>query len=242
MKTNIKLSVDPNSRILIEVSEKINCDTVIAEVKETSDEKTLHLSKLLHVKPQDISKYLKKNIGEKINSEEVIAEKKGWLSNTVVTTPVSGYIKEIDLKKGTLLVISSRSTKPIKITSPFSGTVVKIGKGYLEIEIEGVIFKGNKGEGKDTIGELIVLSGENIGILDLDRDVEGRIVVCHSFTEDFLIKLDVLGALGLVVHKFVQDMSLPWLQVESNAIHKLKEYAGKKALLRPEEKELILLE
>lgn len=242
MKTNIKLPVPLNSHILIEVNEKINPDTVLAEIKESVDEKTLHLSKLLHVKPQDISKYLKKNIGEKINSEEVIAEKKGWLSNIVVTSPVSGKLKEIDLKKGTLLVISSRSAGPVKITSPFSATVVKIGKGYLELSADSETFKGDKGEGADTIGELVVLSGENIGILDLDRDVEGKIVVCHSFTEDFLIKLDVLGALGLVVHKAVKDMSLPWILVESETIHKLKEYAGKKAMLRGEEKDIIILE
>lgn len=232
--------MNANSHIRVEVGDKVDSDSVLAEVRQSQEEKTLHLGRLLHVGPSDIAKFLKKSIGEKIESGEVIAEKKGWLSNTFVTTPVAGQIKEIDLEKGTLTVSSSHSIKSSKIISPYSGKVLKIGKGYIELEIEADSVKGHGGTGAEVAGIVAVLPGENIGTLDLHLDVEGKIIVCHSFTEDFAVKLDVLGAHGVVVHKAVKDMTLPWLQVDEAALSKLKEYDGRKALLRPEEKEIVI--
>lgn len=240
MKTNIKLPVDPNSHILIDVGDKIDPETPIAEIRESVDEKTLHLARLLHVKENQIAKYLLSKIGERITAGETIAEKKGWLSATIVTTPVTGYIKEIDLKKGTLTVVTHQSRIPRKIFSPVAGYVAKIGKEYLELEVEGEVIKGLKGEGSDTFAIMVVLSGENIGTLDFHKDVENRIVVCHSFSEDFLVKLDVLGGSGIVSNKVIKETNLPWLQVDRDHLERVGKHGGSKALLQPGEKQITI--
>ena len=78
MKTNIKLPVNPNSHILVDIGDSIEPDTPIAENNELTEEKILHLSRLLHVKEDQIAKFLRKKVGEKISASEIIAEKKGW--------------------------------------------------------------------------------------------------------------------------------------------------------------------
>lgn len=241
MKTNIKLPVNPNSHILVDVGEKIEPDTPIAENRELLEEKILHLSRLLHVKEDQIAKFLRKKVGEKISASEIIAEKKGWLSTTSVTTPVSGTIREIDLKKGTLTVMTHQTKNPRKINSPVSGVIARIGKEYIEIEVEGEVIKGLKGEGSDALAVLVTLSGENIGTQDFHKDIENRIVVCHSFSEDFPVKLDVLGASGIVSHNVVRESSLPWLQVDRDQLVRVGKHDGDRALLQPEEKQIICL-
>lgn len=241
MKTNIKLPVNQNSHILVDVGDSIESDTPIARNSESAEEKILHLSRLLHVKEDQITKFLRKKVGEKISASEIIAEKKGWLSTIAVTTPVSGIIREIDLKKGTLTVVTHKTQNPGEIISPLSGIVEKIGKEYIEIEVEGEVIKGLKGEGSDALAVLVTLSGENIGTQDFHKDIENRIVVCHSFSEDFLVKLDVLGASGIVSHNVVRESSLPWLQVDRDQLARVGKHDGRRALLQPEEKQIICL-
>lgn len=242
MKTTIKLPIDPHAKLLVDVGRVIDEKTIVAELEKVREEKILHLSKLLHVKNERIGNYLKKNVGEKISIGEVIAEKKGLFSTTHITSPIVGFIKEMDVKYGTLTLETGSHTLNRKILSPARGIVVDVGKGYLEVEVSGSLYRGHKGEGEAIFGSLVYISGENIGTLDVDHDVEKKIVTAHSLKEESLVKLDVMGAVGLITLKPLKETTFSFLQVDEETLIKIKEHVGKKAFLRPEEKEIIIFD
>ena len=102
MSTIITLPISPSAKILVGVGERISSKTILAKFSQAHEAETIHLAKLLSVGNSKISQYLKKKIGEKITAGEVIAQKKGFFSSTVVKSPISGKLVDLDLSKGTL--------------------------------------------------------------------------------------------------------------------------------------------
>ena len=243
MKTTIKLPISSSSKILVNIGDNIGPDTTLAETEIAASEKTIQLAYLLHVNASHIAKYLKKNLGDSIKSGEILAEKKGLFSSSKINSPHDGKIKEIDLKKGTLTLFSySASSDITKTTVPFSGRVTGIGKGYVEIEINGRFFRAIKGEGKNVSGKLVHLSSDKVGILEVDKDVDDSILMARSFTEEAVVKLEVLGSNGFILQKKTGDMTLPWVQVDEETFTALAGYTNKKVWLRPEERQIVILE
>lgn len=65
---------------------------------------TIEVSTPLGIKPEKIYNYLKKLIGDEVKKEDIIAEKKGFLSSTEITSPVDGKIVEINHLLGTITI------------------------------------------------------------------------------------------------------------------------------------------
>lgn len=243
MKTTIKLPIFSSSKILVNVGDKIGPDTTLAETEVAASEKIIQLAYLLHVNASHIAKYLKKNLGDSIKSGEILAEKKGFFSSSKINSPTDGKIKEIDLKKGTLtLFVYSASSDIAKTTAPFSGKVTGIGKGYIEMEINGRLFKAIKGEGKIVSGKLVHLSSDTVGILEVDKDVDHSILMARSVTESAVVKLEVLGSKGFIFQKSPQEINSPWVEVNEDTYTALTEFVSKTVWLRPEERQIVIIE
>jgi hypothetical protein len=54
--------------------------------------------------------------------------------------------------------------------------------------------------------------------------------------------MEVLEAKGLILVKRMENPQLPWGEVDEEEFHKLIKERGKKVWLRPEKKEVIVLE
>lgn len=244
MKTTVHFSIDKNTRFNVKTGEKIEKGTPIGEVSQEEEESIIPIAELLCVKPVFIAKYLKKRIGEKVSAGMILARKKSFLSLRSVKCPVSGRIKEIDLKKGTLTISQTFSKKGLskreKIILPVSGKIKSITKAFIEVEIEGEIARAKSGSGRETTGEIFYLEGDSVGVLDIPAGVKGRIIVCHSLLSGAIVKLEVLEASGLIVQKMQFETDLIWIEVSEDVLKKLSSYDGKTAWLRPEEKEIII--
>jgi len=236
MKTKLKLPVSSKYKCLVDTDENITPNTPLAEKSGNKEEKTIHLSQLLGVKNQHILKYLKKKVGDIVDMSEVIAEKKSIFSSIRVKSPVSGKIYDVNLHSGILSLGPLMDSSTDKIYSPCKGKVSNIGKEFIEIEFDGEKFEAEKGDGKEVTGDLVYLAGENIGILDFDNDVSGSIVVCKSINEESIVKIDVMGAVGLITSFRNNSESLPWVQVKEDILTKLIRLSGRKTWLRPPEK------
>lgn len=243
MKISYKLPIPQDFELLVKINDKVSQNQVVAESTHQQDEKTIHLAKILRIPSDKIAKFLKKPIGEKIKISDLIAEKKSFFSYLSVRSPIDGVISELDLKKGTITLISQDPVKLTKIFSPVSGKIVEANQENLIIEVEGQEFRGESGFGSDSTGVLTYISGENIGTLELDKDVEDTIVICHSFGEDVLVKLNVLGASGVISQKTIVDnLGMSWVKVDNKIFDKIKSHAGKRIIIHPDEKQIIILE
>lgn len=240
MKTTIKLPLSPDAKILVEVGDKIDRNTALATGVSDTSENLIHLAKLLRVDPARIANYLRKKIGEEVISGDLLAQKKSFLSLHTIKSPVGGKIAGIDLKKGTLTIL--RSTDSTDFVSPTSGKVVRIEQNHVEIEIEGQVFKGVKGEGEDSFGNLVSIAGEDIGIGDISIDVDDCIVITHSLKNEAIVKLEVMGAAGLVLLKSLKESSLPWVAVDEEVFKKIEDKSTGYGWLRPKEKQIVMID
>jgi len=136
-----------------------------------------------------------KNIGEKINSGEVLAKKKTLFSEKTYLSEYTGIIKEIDHQGGTVtLSVSDKDGE--KINSFFKGKVKKIENDIVEIEVEEVE-KFELKEASGYFGGEVVLVDEN-SIENIKEDISNKIVLIKKIETYNQLKLEVIGAAGYI--------------------------------------------
>lgn len=241
MSNIINLPIPSSAKVTVAAGDSITNKTTIAKIGESRVIETIHLAKLLGVSNNQISKYIRKTIGEKIAAGDILAEKKGLFSSSVVRSPLNGKIAEMDLSQGILSLVKYSKEEREDLVSPVAGKVIGVGKSAIEIETENHLFKGVKGEGKSVIGDMRYIDVPEVGILDFHDNIENSIVMCGSAGEATLIKFSVLGVLGVILQKTGANMVLPWMQVDDHVFGKLSHFAGKKIWLNPENKQIVVL-
>lgn len=240
MKAIVHLPISKSTKLLVDVGEKITSNTTIAEEAVREKEEIISVAKILHVKPVNISKYFKKRVGEYIKKGEVLAEKKSLFSSCVLKSPISAKLAGMDLKKGTLTLLRDLKDCARKVTSPFPGKVKSITKTYIEVEMEGEVYNAYKGGGREAVGKLYYLESDKLSVLDITLDVDGCIIACRSITEAALVKLEVLGAVGLILLKLPQEYtSITWVQVSEEVFKKLSLQVDKSIWLRPSQRQIV---
>jgi len=239
MKTKIKLPIPTGVNRTVNVHDKITVHSVLYTSSDTGIDKSIHLSRLLRIKPNQIHKYLKAKIGSQIKSGEVIAEKRSLFQTVRVKSPESATFKELNLSTGTIILTCQTEHKTKNIFSPVSGKVLAVGEDHIEIETEGHGYSAVDGRGLEMTGILSYLGKKGAGSLDILDSVEDKIILCEGIQEDAIIKLDVLGALGIITLSPVDPGSLSWVQVESDVFDKLKKSHNQKVLIWPDRKEII---
>jgi len=239
MNTTIYLPIPSHAQVLVAVGDKITNKTIIAKVSPHAVMQTIHLAKLLSVRNGKISKYLVREIGEKIAAGSILAVRKGFFSETTVKSPINGKLAEIDLSKGTISLC--HDTKESDFISPVSGRVVNIDKSLIEIETSEPVFNAVSGGGDEISGILTYLPQDKIGILDTGENIENSVIMYKSANEAVLVKFSVLGALGFITLKAEGRMPLPWVELKNDEFGKLKEFAGEKIWVRPAAKQIVIL-
>jgi len=244
MKANLRLPVFPHHVFLVGVGRQVTGKTVLAKQNVFFEEKPIPLAQLLHIAPSRVLSFLKKNVGEEVLIGDTIAEKRGFLHTLTVKSPITGILKEVDLTRGTLTV-SKKQEKEEELISPVAGKILHVTNAYIEIETEGQLYKLQKGGGEAVSGELFYFAHEEIDMFDVDENVSGKIVVCSTFGDDILTKLDVLETKGIIFQKPPKgdiDIAFSWGQVEKDVFLELGENKGKTVWLQPEAKQVLVLE
>lgn len=240
----------------VEQDEKILPGQVIGEVKVGGGEKSLPLAKILGVNPQKISKYLVKKVGDKLASGELLAQKKTLFKKIAIFAPLTGEIKKID-EQGNLVIGEEEKSQELK--SDVDGVVKKVSQNELEIEFAGQVFRGIKGTGEKVVGEIRYFGKEEIGLSDFKKDLEGKTVCLGRLGRAGLEKLFSLEAGGVVLTTISEEnfarisqgkiweigearqfLRLSLLVINEPDLEVLRNYQGKKAILDPEEKRLIV--
>lgn len=239
MKNTISLPISAKTKIFLSVGDKIVANKPFAEIK-TDSQYSIPLAKLLKVDSKKISQYLLKSIGASVSQGDIIAKKRNFLSFDYIRVPREGVIKELNLTEGMVIMTAMVSEEKNKITIPVDGRIQSIDKHQIIIEIYNLIYTTTQEDGSEAVGKLYY-SGDELSIFDIGEKVADGIILCKSITEETLIKLEVIGAAGILSIKAVSEKVLPWLKIGNDAFHELKKHIGEKVWLRPTAGQIILI-
>ncbi len=239
MKTTFRLPILYGTNILVGVGDKIDSDTPIYEFRGNYSLISLEIAQLLHIKPSQISKYLKIDPGDEIDIGTILAQKRNLFSSYSIKSPIKGVFKNMDLKDGTITILESSGGKREKKKIPVRGKIIDISKSYIEVEAEGEVYHCMNGKGEDVIGKLLYFEEEVIGVLDINCEVEESIVMCRNILPESSVKLEVMGAVGLVSENIMGKLDIPWVQIEKEIIAKLKVYNGQRIWLSPKSRQIV---
>lgn len=241
MTNIINLPISPLASVLVKVGDRFSPKTTIVKYDKNHGVETIHLAKFLNVAEGKIAKYIKKTGGEEVAAGEVLAEKKGIFSKSLVRSPLTGKVVAIDYTKGIISLLKYDKEKKEDLVSVVSGKVVAVSKSGVEIEIDSPLFKAEKGEGKEVVGDLSYLAKDMVSILDVHDEVKDRVILCQSAHAATLVKFQVLGVKGVVMLKIKGRVDLPWLEVDEKIFEKLITFDGCGVWVRPKQKEIVCL-
>lgn len=145
--------------INVSPNQQVSPSDIIGTAQISPGFRTVNLSKLLGVAPKDISKYLKKSLGQKIYRGELLAYRKKWLlgGEKVVTSPSDGVLDFLNTGTGELRM----AFLPQKADLPAGvfGIVEEVDKdkGKVVIKTQASILHGIFGSGRVRDGMLRII-------------------------------------------------------------------------------------
>ena len=195
----IKRTLPCPGEILVKEEEFVKKEQVIASANFSPGFRFFNLATELGIKPPEVKKYFKKNLGDRVFRGEILAEKASFFAGKKeIVSSLNGIIAGFDEKTG-ILKINFLPT-PVKIVAGADGKIVKIEKETITIgtacdKIIGVAGSG-KGEG---ILKTVVPPGDFFLPSFINHDFAGAIVAGGSMLlRDTLEKAIALGVAGII--------------------------------------------
>ncbi len=209
----IKLPLPQGRKILIKEKDEVDFDTPLIKIVDTKDIK-IPISQELDISPKKIFLSLTKNIGDHIKLGDVIAKKKGLLSEKKYISDFTGVLKEIDHDDGSIIMTVTEKGGE-KINSFFKGTVKKINEDNVELEVqEGEKFELN--EASDFFGgEVMIIDEKNLS--KIKEDISSKILLIKEIEIYSQLKLEVIGAAGYItIGPLSKQIDIPYARIKNN--------------------------
>jgi len=173
-------------QVLVQVGDSVNPDTVVARTELPGPVTTVRVAERLGVEPRELSKYLLKQVGDKVQVGEIIAERKSFfgLFTSRVTSPITGTIDFISEATGNIGI--RHLPTPVEVTAYLRGLVVDVlpEEGAV-VATRGVFVQGIFG-----------LSGERHGQIALLADSPDEVVSDTKVSDEHKGKVLIAGALA----------------------------------------------
>lgn len=209
----IKLPLPQGKKILIKEKDKVDFDTPLIKIVDTKDIK-IPISQELDISPKKIFLSLIKNVGDHIKIGDVIAKKKGLLSEKKYISDFTGILKEIDHDDGSIIMTVTEKGGE-KINSFFKGTVKKINEEDVELEIQGCE-KFELIEASDFFGgEVMIIDEKNLS--KINEDISSKILLIKKIETYNQLKLEVIGAAGYItIEPLSKQIDIPYARIQHN--------------------------
>jgi hypothetical protein len=173
-------------QVLVQVGDSVNPDTVVARTELPGPVTTVRVAERLGVEPRELPKYLLKQVGDKVQAGEIIAERKSFfgLFTSRVTSPITGTIDFISEATGNIGI--RHLPTPVEVTAYLRGLVVDVlpEEGAV-VATRGVFVQGIFG-----------LSGERHGQIALLADSPDEVVSDTKVSGEHKGKVLIAGALA----------------------------------------------
>jgi hypothetical protein len=173
-------------QVLVQVGDQVDPDTVVARTELPGPVTTVRVAERLGVEPRELTKYLLKQVGDKVQSGEIIAERKSFfgLFTSRVTSPITGTIDFISEATGNIGI--RHLPTPVEVTAYLRGLVVEVlpEEGAV-VATRGVFVQGIFG-----------LSGERHGQIALLANSPDEVVSDTKVSDEHRGKVLIAGALA----------------------------------------------
>lgn len=237
MMSILSLKLPKRKKLLVKEVDPVSVGTILVEGEEEEKE-TVAVTKVFKISPAQISEVMVKKIGEQVEKGEVLAEKKSLFGKSVLKSPISGRVVEISQVLGEVTL--AKGERPMTILSPVKGRVKEIRPTEIQLEFTGEVFQGKESGGEQACGVVENVAAE-VGILELPSAVKKKILVAQNFSPAVLAKAWALEAAGVISLGFPAPPPLSFLVLVEQDLDRLKDFQGKRAVLDPERKRLIVL-
>jgi len=205
----LTISLPDKGKMLFKVGQHISIGDPFNKTHVLNDVRIAIAAKL-NIEPRNIFKHLKKNIGDKVNKDELMAEKKSLFSLKQYKSEYEGLIKEIDHIEGIVLLEVTQEEQ--KNCAYFTGEVVEINKQKLKLKVG----KGKVFDVKDIsvdFGGPVVFQKENPNILT-EEEINKKVYCSRKLLGYEQMKIEALGAVGIIsLHSLPEDSSIPFAQI-----------------------------
>lgn len=190
-------------QVLVGLGERVAPTTTVARTELPGNAQVVRAAQMLGVEPRDLGPILRKQVGDRVEKGDVIAEARsffGLLRNTL-QSPVSGTLEAISDTTGNITV--REAPIPVEVPAYVEGEVVEVlPEEGVVVEARGAFIQGIFGVGGERQGKLrLVVSGPE-QVLDEERvpaECAGEILVGGSLvTGGALRRAAAAGAVGVV--------------------------------------------
>lgn len=237
MKSLLTIELLPGMEIITQKGSKIKVGEPLAKKPLKVFKEKIPLSKILSIPPKKIISYLCRRLGTSVKKGEILAKKEGVLKNIHILSPRSGFIDSVDLKDGTLLLVSETDKEQIE-KSPINGFVESITENQIVISFEGKVFCGEKGKGERIVSQTLTFENK-VDMFDFASEVKDKIIIAKTITDGARAKLVTLGAVALVASEYYEDFPAMVVLSEKQLIE-LKSSKKGNIIILGEKKQVII--
>ncbi|MBI2443433.1 MAG: hypothetical protein HYV40_06035 [Candidatus Levybacteria bacterium] len=241
----LPISIPTGFILSVKKNDEVTEGQVIARRVENTREKRIPIGTLLQVSPKKTAKYLVKSPGEAIHEGEVLARKRGLVSEVDVVSTISGTFVRFDRETGDVFIEQSGAAEsiPDDITAPFTGIIRDVDTGRILLETKNGGFVASKATEGSADGILYLCKAETDKPVEgsqISVDMIGNIVLGPYFSTEALVKSSGMGVAGIIALDIVDEdialleqkrMLFPLFVVDPQTWQALAKRVGKKVYL-----------
>lgn len=206
----VSIPLPDKGKVLFKVGQHVSIGDLFYKT-HIQTEVRLSLATKLEFEPKHIFRHLKKNVGDKVSKDELLAEKKSLFSSNQYRSEYEGLIKEIDHIEGIVLLEVEQEGEQQK-RAYFTGEVVGIEKKELKLKVN----KGKTFEAKDIsidFGGPVMIQPENPNNLT-EEEINGKVYCNRKLLGYEQIKIEALGAVGIIsLHSLSEKSGIAFAQL-----------------------------
>ena len=196
-QSTIPITYPPESEIKVEVDQQVEKNQLLT-VKPAPSVR-FDIAQKLKISVDQIDTLLKKQIGDSVETGEILIEKKGWFRARKIISHVSGTLVSLEQGVLQLQIIS----EPEEVHSPLAGKIIHINEDehLIQIECPSESLETEWTWGPLVWGRLTAVGGYG-SELELERikgDYSQQIlIISGQLTKALWHKLSTLGTTGLI--------------------------------------------
>ncbi len=190
--------------VLVEKGATVASSDIVARTDLPGKVQMANVANILSLLPGEVPGAMLKKEGEKVEKDEIIAEKRGFfgLFRGIAKSPMTGSIEAVSRITGQVTVRGVPT--PVEVYAYLDGDVVEVfPREGVMVRAKATFIQGIFGLAGERHGRLRLLSksaDHPVTADDVPEDVEGQILVGGSYADHAAFKRAMeLGAKGLVV-------------------------------------------
>ncbi len=203
----ITISLPKNAELLVEKGQKIIRHDPLYRMDKGRDY-IIDIGQRLSISPKEIFNCMIKMVGEKVQKNEIIAQKKTVFSTKKVHADSEGIIQKIDHLTGHITLHIDKDENHI-VQSFFTGVIQEKENNRLKIYLD----KGHRIQLVDAThdcgGKIFYYTDESLYFTINEESIKNKMVVIEYLSPHIQIKCEALGASGFGYVEKKESITLP---------------------------------